>query len=85
VLTDDNPRSELPARIIADIRAGIPGEVDVTIIHDREQAILTALADATPGDVVLIAGKGHEQVQVAATRRQFSDRDIVRRWQERLA
>ncbi len=85
ILTDDNPRSEVPAEIVADIRAGIHDDADVTIIHDREQAILAALAAAVPGDLVLIAGKGHEQVQVAARRRRFSDRDVVRRWQERSA
>jgi UDP-N-acetylmuramoyl-L-alanyl-D-glutamate--2,6-diaminopimelate ligase len=86
VLTDDNPRSESPAQIVADIRAGIGGDVEVTVIHDRELAIRTALDGAAPGDLVLIAGKGHEQTQLGAGgSRQFSDRDAVQRWLERTA
>ncbi len=86
VLTDDNPRSEPAAQIVSDISAGIPAQADVTVIHDRKTAIETALADAGPGDMVLIAGKGHEETQVAAGRsRPFSDRDIVRQWRERPA
>ncbi|MDH4015694.1 MAG: UDP-N-acetylmuramoyl-L-alanyl-D-glutamate--2,6-diaminopimelate ligase, partial [Chromatiales bacterium] len=86
MLTDDNPRSESPAQIVADIRAGIGGDVEVTVIHDRELAIRTALDGAAPGDLVLIAGKGHEQTQLGAGgSRQFSDRDAVQRWLERTA
>lgn len=86
VLTDDNPRREEPAGIIADIRAGIDGAdartpyayASLTIEHDRARAIALAVGAARPGDVVLVAGKGHETVQVAgAARRRFSDRDAV--------
>ncbi len=78
VLTDDNPRGEDPARIVAEIRAGIPSGASVTVIHDRWAAIAHALRRAAPGDVVLVAGKGHEREQeVAGARRPFSDRHVV--------
>ena len=78
VLTDDNPRSENPAAIIADIKAGIVG-ARCEVIHDRRQAILHAIAMAGPDDVVLVAGKGHETVQiVGAEQRPFSDQGVVR-------
>lgn len=78
-ITDDNPRTELPAAITADIARGVPAGLPVRIEHDRAAAIRGALAEAGPGDVVLIAGKGHEDYQeVGRTRRPFSDQAIVR-------
>nr|NIP96820.1 UDP-N-acetylmuramoyl-L-alanyl-D-glutamate--2,6-diaminopimelate ligase [Akkermansiaceae bacterium] len=61
-VTSDNPRSEDPARIIADIEPGISGAVYERTV-DREEAIRAAVAEARSGDVVLIAGKGHEDYQ----------------------
>jgi len=61
IVTDDNPRSEDPAAIRAAIIAGAPGARDVA---GRREAIRLALAEAGPGDIVLIAGKGHEQGQI---------------------
>jgi UDP-N-acetylmuramoyl-L-alanyl-D-glutamate--2,6-diaminopimelate ligase len=78
VLTDDNPRSEDPARIVEDIRAGLGDHPRVSVIHDRRAAIASAIERARPGDVVLVAGKGHEAQQVVgAERRAFSDRAVV--------
>jgi UDP-N-acetylmuramoyl-L-alanyl-D-glutamate--2,6-diaminopimelate ligase len=78
VLTDDNPRSEDPARIVADIREGVADHPRVSIIHDRRTALKTAIERARPGDVVLVAGKGHEAEQlVGGERRVFSDRAVV--------
>jgi UDP-N-acetylmuramoyl-L-alanyl-D-glutamate--2,6-diaminopimelate ligase len=78
VLTDDNPRSEDPARIVADIRAGFHDHPRVSVIHDRRAAIATAIERARVGDVVLVAGKGHEAEQlVGSERRAFSDRAVV--------
>lgn len=68
VITSDNPRSEDPAAIIADIRAGVGGK-HVEII-DRREAIKQAITMARPGDIVLIAGKGHEKEQI------FKDKTI---------
>lgn len=78
VLTDDNPRSENPADIVAAIRQGIPPERAVEIIHDRAEAIQWAVKHAAAGDTVLIAGKGHEEVQrYGRESRAFSDRHVV--------
>ena len=78
VLTDDNPRGEDPAAIVADIRAGVEAHPDVAIVHSREQAIARAVAAAGDGDVVLVAGKGHETSQTAADgQRPFDDRAVV--------
>jgi UDP-N-acetylmuramoyl-L-alanyl-D-glutamate--2,6-diaminopimelate ligase len=68
VLTSDNPRSEDPACIAGAIRAGIRAGIDVTIELDRRAAIAAAIAGAAPGDVVVVAGKGHETEQIAAGR-----------------
>ncbi len=74
IVTDDNPRSESPAAITDAILAGT-GAGNVRVIHDRGEAIATALGEAAAGDVVLIAGKGHEEYQIYGTeRRAFSDR-----------
>ena len=80
IITDDNPRTEDPRRIVADIRAGIDVARAVRIEHDRAKAIADALASARAGDVVLIAGKGHEDYQIyGRDRRSFSDQAVVRR------
>ncbi len=82
VVTDDNPRTEDPARIIAAIVQGIEQAgalARARVVHDRAAAIRSALAGARAGDVVLVAGKGHEDYQVIGTeRRPFSDASAVR-------
>jgi UDP-N-acetylmuramoyl-L-alanyl-D-glutamate--2,6-diaminopimelate ligase len=81
ILTSDNPRSEDPLAIIDDIRAGIPPGVAASVVvePDRRRAIERAVADARPGDVVVIAGKGHETTQtVGDTVRPFDDREVAR-------
>jgi UDP-N-acetylmuramoyl-L-alanyl-D-glutamate--2,6-diaminopimelate ligase len=76
VLTSDNPRGEDPARIIADIQAGMP---PVESVVDRAVAIRRAIAGAGVNDIVLLAGKGHEPYQeVAGVRTPFSDVDQAR-------
>ncbi len=62
-VTSDNPRSEQPERIVADVLKGVVDR-DVRVLLDRRTAIREAIAIARPGDAVLIAGKGHEAVQV---------------------
>jgi UDP-N-acetylmuramoyl-L-alanyl-D-glutamate--2,6-diaminopimelate ligase len=75
VLTDDNPRSEDPAAIVQDIRAGLTGHPSVIVEHARDIAIRRAVQGAQPRDVVLVAGKGHEAVQTIGTEtRPFDDR-----------
>lgn len=76
VLTNDNPRSEDPQAIIAHITAGIDGPYNVET--DRAKAIVLAVATAKKGDVVLVAGKGHETYQeVAGVRSPFSDAESL--------
>jgi len=80
VVTDDNPRGEDPHDIVADILAGLPAGRQVTVERDREKAIAGAVAAAAPGDLVVVAGKGHEDYQeVAGVRHPFSDREVARR------
>jgi UDP-N-acetylmuramoyl-L-alanyl-D-glutamate--2,6-diaminopimelate ligase len=67
VVTSDNPRSEDPAAIIAQIVAGIPAGIAVEIIEDRAQAIQFAISNAVAGDCVVLAGKGHETYQQIGT------------------
>ena len=79
IVTDDNPRSEDPQAITAAIVGGIRSHA-VRVIHDRGDAIGTALKEAQAIDVVLIAGKGHEDYQIyGQTRRSFSDRSAALR------
>lgn len=78
ILTDDNPRSESPEAITQDILTGFKDPNRVKVIHCRERAIAHALAQASPEDVILVAGKGHEDYQIFADRTvHFSDRECV--------
>ena len=75
IVTDDNPRSESPAAIRAAILANAPGAVE---IGDRAEAIRRTIAELTAGDVLLIAGKGHETGQIVGDRvNPFSDHEAV--------
>jgi len=77
ILTDDNPRTESGDAIVRDIAAGMRSRPRV--IRERKSAIAAALSEASPADVVLVAGKGHEDYQqVGETRHPYSDRDTVR-------
>ena len=76
IVTSDNPRSEAPRAIIDQVLAGISGPVEA--IEERQVAIFTAVSHARPGDVVLLAGKGHETYQeIAGVRHPFSDREVA--------
>jgi len=78
VVTDDNPRSEESRTILEQIIAGMREPQAAHVVADRAEAIHYALAEADPGDVVLIAGKGHEDYQLVGTEtRPFSDRAVV--------
>lgn len=77
IVTSDNPRSESPQKIINQVLLGISR--DVSAVVDRRDAIRTAIVDAQPEDVILIAGKGHEDYQIlGADRLPFSDRSEAR-------
>lgn len=85
VVTSDNPRTEEPQQIIDDILAGFaPSFPPLHVEPDRKAAIAWTLAEARPGDCVLIAGKGHETEQIIGTQRfPFDDREVVQSvWRE---
>jgi UDP-N-acetylmuramoyl-L-alanyl-D-glutamate--2,6-diaminopimelate ligase len=79
VVTSDNPRSEDPQAIVREVVAGIPPNfAALTVDVDRERAVTAAIAAAHAGDVVVVAGKGHEPYQeIAGVRRAYSDRAVA--------
>jgi UDP-N-acetylmuramoyl-L-alanyl-D-glutamate--2,6-diaminopimelate ligase len=84
IVTSDNPRSETAEAIAAEVTAGL--SADVVVELDRAKAIEVAVEQAQQGDVVVIAGKGHEQGQEAAGKiTPFDDRDVAREALRRLA
>jgi UDP-N-acetylmuramoyl-L-alanyl-D-glutamate--2,6-diaminopimelate ligase len=81
ILTSDNPRSEEPEAIIEEMRQGVPKDKisNVLTITNRREAIRTACMMAKPGDIILIAGKGHENYQeIKGVKHHFDDREVVR-------
>jgi UDP-N-acetylmuramoyl-L-alanyl-D-glutamate--2,6-diaminopimelate ligase len=81
IVTSDNPRTEAPVAILRDIREGVERPESMRWIVDREEAIQAAADEAAPGDVVVIAGKGHETTQTIGTdTRPFDDREMARRY-----
>lgn len=81
ILTSDNPRSEVPEEIIRDMQAGVKEEYlsKVVSITDRKEAIETALRMASKGDIVLVAGKGHENYQeIKGVKYHFDDKEVIR-------
>lgn len=81
VVTSDNPRNENPQAIVDAIVSGVPADErrKVTVEVDRRRAIEHACANAEPGDVVVIAGRGHETMQsIAGTDVPFNDADVAR-------
>jgi UDP-N-acetylmuramoyl-L-alanyl-D-glutamate--2,6-diaminopimelate ligase len=80
IATSDNPRSEDPLLILNDIRVGLDrGGCPYDLVVDRREAIFRAITQARPGDVIVIAGKGHETYQVlAAGKIHFDDREVAR-------
>ncbi len=78
VITDDNPRSEEPTNIVSDILSGMSHPEAVLVEHDRKLAITHAIEQAKPTDIILIAGKGHEQYQeIKGIKYVFNDNQVV--------
>jgi UDP-N-acetylmuramoyl-L-alanyl-D-glutamate--2,6-diaminopimelate ligase len=78
ILTSDNPRSEDPAQIIKDMEAGVTptAQRNTVSITDRHEAIKTACMLAQPGDIILLAGKGHEKYQeIKGVKNHFDDKE----------
>ena len=81
IITSDNPRFEDPKAIIDDMLAGLDDEQrqNVISIVDRREAIRTACMLAKPGDVILVAGKGHEDYQIIqGVKHHFDDHEVIR-------
>ena len=81
ILTSDNPRFEEPETILKDMQTGISTDVagKITSIVSRREAIETAYAEARPGDIILVAGKGHEKYQeVNGVKHPFDDKEVLR-------
>ena len=80
IITSDNPRSEDPLGIIEEIRQGFVGDA-YRIVENRREAIGEAIGMATANDVLLVAGKGHEDYQIIGTEvHHFSDREVIEEW-----
>jgi len=80
VVTSDNPRTEDPATILAEVQAGIVAGATSVAILDRVEAVAYAVKIAQPGDAVVVAGKGHEDYQIIGhTKHPMDDRDLARR------
>lgn len=80
ILTSDNPRSEVPEQIIADMEAGVEAHQrkKVLSIVNRKEAIRTACMMAAPGDIILVAGKGHEDYQeINGVKHHFDDKEVI--------
>ena len=85
ILTSDNPRTEDPERILDQIMQGVETGAQSLRIADRRQAIRTAVMMATKGDIILVAGKGHEDYQIIGHEKiHFSDKEEVRKAFEEL-
>ena len=81
ILTSDNPRFEEPEAIIEEMKKGVPADRKkyMLAIVNREEAIRTACALAQPGDIVLVAGKGHEKYQeIKGVKYPFDDKQLLR-------
>ncbi len=79
LITSDNPRTEDPGAIMNDVRSGFGDPERAVLIADRRSAIREAVAHSAPGDVILVAGKGHETYQIVGTEKvPFDDREVVR-------
>jgi UDP-N-acetylmuramoyl-L-alanyl-D-glutamate--2,6-diaminopimelate ligase len=80
IVTSDNPRSEDPLEIIDQIVKGIPEGADYEVMPDRGSAIQRAVNRSVEGDIVVVAGKGHEDYQIiGGTRIDFDDRQAVKK------
>ena len=83
IITDDNPRTEAPLKIIQEIIAGCGQRSNYSVIQDRTEAINSALLEAESGDIIAVLGKGHEPYQeIMGERKPFSDMTIVDQFME---
>jgi UDP-N-acetylmuramoyl-L-alanyl-D-glutamate--2,6-diaminopimelate ligase len=86
IFTSDNPRSELPTKILEEMVAGLELNESTAVIENRREAIALAVASALPGDCVVVMGKGHETGQeIAGKKFPFDDRIELARAIEELS
>lgn len=81
ILTSDNPRTEDPARILADMETGLTSAAKrkYILIEDRKEAIRTAVGFANAEDIILVAGKGHEKYQeIKGVKYPFDDKEVLK-------
>ena len=80
VVTSDNCRTEDPAAIIADILKGIPGDSEYKVIENRTEALCWVVENAKKDDIIVVAGKGHENYEITAEgKRPFSEKEIIQK------
>ncbi|MBQ6539997.1 MAG: UDP-N-acetylmuramoyl-L-alanyl-D-glutamate--2,6-diaminopimelate ligase, partial [Oscillospiraceae bacterium] len=85
IITSDNPRTEEPRAIIDDILAGIKNTRACKVIENRREAIGWAIKHHEPGDIIVLAGKGHETYQIIGkTKNHFDEREVVREYLDEL-
>ncbi len=85
IFTSDNPRTEEPEQILRGMEAGVEAGDKYLKITDRHEAVKTAVMLAERGDIILLAGKGHENYQIIGTEKQpFSDKEVVKGWFEKF-
>ena len=85
IFTSDNPRTEEPEQILREMEEGVETGYRYIKITDRHEAIKTAVMLSAPGDIILLAGKGHEDYQIIGTEKiHFNDKEVVREWFEKL-
>lgn len=80
IITTDDPRGEDPLEILSEVERGVPAGAAYLVIPDRREAIETAITLANRGDMVIVAGRGHEEYQIFTDERKvpFKDADVVR-------
>ena len=79
IITSDNPRTEAPMRIVADIKQGVVGD-NYKVIEDRADAIRYAIRQTEESDIAVVAGKGHEEYQIIGDRKvEFDDAEVIRK------
>jgi len=85
IFTSDNPRTEDPEQILREMEAGVESGDKYLKITDRHEAIKTAVMLAEPRDIILLAGKGHEDYQIIGTEKHhFNDKEVIKEWFEKF-
>ena len=85
IITSDNPRTEDPAQILREMESGVEAGDKYLKITDRHEAIKTAVMLAEPRDIILLAGKGHEDYQIIGTEKlPFNDKEVVKEFFEKF-